>query len=80
MLVKVRMALPDAVAAPNFLRRLTLWFRLKPWRRDHLRLEAVLSPDEAGSLYRAFSDGTPLLVAGPEAFSSTRGIQDDGAQ
>lgn len=56
---------PGAAAGPNLFQRVTLWFRLKPWRRDPLRLEMVLPKDEAGSFYRAFSEGTPLLVVGP---------------
>ncbi|TFH62224.1 MAG: hypothetical protein E4G90_09235 [Gemmatimonadales bacterium] len=68
---------PVAAAGPNLFQRVLLWFRLKPWRRDPLRLEVVLSSDEAGSLYRAFSDGTPILVVGPLDRNDPSG--DEGA-
>lgn len=41
------------------------WLRLKPWLRDLARIDLKMSEAEAGSLYRAFSDGTPLLVLRP---------------
>ncbi len=56
---------PGAAEGPNLFQRVILWFRLKPWRRDPLRLEVFLPSDEAGALYRAYSEGTPLLVIGP---------------
>jgi hypothetical protein len=56
---------PSPASAPGVFQRLTLWVGLKPWKRDPLRLEVVLPPDEAGSLYRAFSDGASLLVNRP---------------
>ena len=41
------------------------WLRMKPWQRDLARIDLKMSEAEAGSLYRAFSDGTPLLVLRP---------------
>lgn len=49
---------------PSLLARLLAWARLRPWLRDRVRIDLTLPEGEAGSLYRAFSDGTPLLVMG----------------
>jgi hypothetical protein len=56
----------DAGAVPTAspVKRLSRWIRTHPWQRDPLRVEMVLPPPEAGAFYRAFTDGTPLLVTG----------------
>ncbi len=58
------------VKDPSLLGRFVHWVRSDPWRRDRLRIEVTLPPGEAGALYRAFLDGTPLLVLGPATPSS----------
>ena len=47
--------------------RLVRWIRMDPWRRDPVRLDLTLPAPEAGAFYRAFTDGTPLLVLGGES-------------
>ena len=53
-----------ALGVSSPLDRLMNWIRRRPWLRDHVRLHLTLPRGEAGSLYRAFSDGTPLLILG----------------
>lgn len=57
---------PDGIPAraPSLFARLLAWARSRPWLRDRVRIDLTLPEGEAGSLYRAFSDGTPLLVMG----------------
>ena len=43
------------------------WIRLRPWLRDDFRVDLEMTRSEAGALYRAFTDGTPILVSGLES-------------
>jgi hypothetical protein len=54
----------EALRASSPLDRLISWIRRRPWLRDQVRLDLALPRGEAGSLYRAFSDETPLLILG----------------
>ena len=59
--------------------RMGNWFHLAPWRRDELRLEVVMSPEEAGALYRAFAPGTQVLATGAALAGRDGGPHDPGS-
>jgi hypothetical protein len=52
----------QSVPKRSALEKLFLWIRVDPWQRDPVRLDLILYPPDAGALYRAFTDGTPLLM------------------
>ncbi len=53
---------PAEVPKGSVFKKLARWFRTHSWQRDPLRIDLVLPAEEAGAFYRAFTDGTALMV------------------
>jgi len=43
--------------------KMAQWLRLRPWAPGFMRVELTMTEEEAGALYRAYTDGTPLVVS-----------------